>query len=403
VVIVVKRKGFTLIELLTIICILGVIILIAVPNITKLVAETKKKIFDTSSTNLIKTMEEECKSNLITKDRTTLSYSIINGKIDSNLDVKGTIPDDGYVTLDNKCNVKDYYLKYEDYVFSNGEDMRNDYMLAATTEEGLSVFRTLYSDYYDNIVNIHFVDNMTIPEGALEVKDPSVSGDGKIKSWLIQDGTKYNLYVGSEKTIFGNYDSSFLFYQMPVTNINLENFNTIFVENINYMFGNCFFLQNVDVSKFNTTNVTTMIAVFLSCNVLQSLDLTNWDTRNVTSMNHMFCNAFYLKHLDLSTWNTKNVVDMQYMFAANNDDNTPMDLISLNLSNWDMSNVTNSDNMFKLTYYLHKITVPNNIVANKIAPLLILRSTEYPGTITIIGDKTDVDTTTLSSKNWNVA
>jgi surface protein len=117
----------------------------------------------------------------------------------------------------------------------------------------------------------------------------------------------------------------------------------------------------------------------------------------------MFCNAFYLKHLDLSTWNTKNVVDMQYMFAANNYDNTPMDLISLNLSNWDMSNVTNSDNMFKLTYYLHKITVPNNIVANKIAPLLILRSTEYPGTITIIGDKTDVDTTTLSSKNWNVA
>ena len=42
--------------------------------------------------------------------------------------------------IDNKCNVKDYYLKYEDLVFSNGEDMRNDYMLASTTGDGIPVF-----------------------------------------------------------------------------------------------------------------------------------------------------------------------------------------------------------------------------------------------------------------------
>lgn len=351
-----KRKGFTLIELLTIICILGVIILIAVPNITKLVAETKKKIFDTSSTNLIKTMEEECKSNLITKDRTTLSYSIINGKIDSNLDVKGTIPDDGYVILDNKCNVKDYYLKYEDFVFSNGEYMLNDYMLAATTEDEQPVFNVLYSDYYNNIANIYFVDNLNIPEGALEVKDPSCSGKEKIKSWLIQNGTNYDLYVGADSRIYSNYNSSYLFSNMPsLTNIEFDNFDTSFVTNMEAMFGYLPVITQLDLSSFNTSNVTNMSYMFYNCNnIINIYNINVFNTKKVIDMEGMFSQCYKLKQLDLSNFNTNNLENISYMFYSCNDLTTIEDI-----SGWTTKNLKSMRSLFCNCYALKSVDVSN--------------------------------------------
>ena len=353
-----------MIELLTIICILGVIILIAVPNNTKLVAETKEKIFDTSSTNLIKTMEEECKSNLITKDRTTLSYSIIDGKIDSNLDVKGTIPDDGYVILDNKCNVKDYYLKYEDLVFSNGEDMRNDYMLASTTGDGIPVFYVLYSDYYSNIANIYFVDNLNIPEGALEVKDPSCSGKEKIKSWLIQNGTNYDLYVGADSTIYSNYNSINLFADMSsLTNIEFDNFDTSFVTNMSSMFAYSYNITELDISSFDTSNVTDMSWMFYNCSSLTQLDLSSFDTSKVNSMIYMFGECFKLTSLDLSNFNTSKVTDMAYMFYGCNN------IINIyNINVFNTKKVIDMEAMFYECYKLKQLDLSKfntNNVENK--------------------------------------
>ncbi len=394
------RKGFTLIELLTVISILGLITLIAVPTVTKIVKEAKRSAFETSNINLMKTMTEECKSNVILKVKPTLNYIIKDGKLNVQLDVKGTMPNEGYVILDNKCDVLSYFFKNDNYTY--GEDEKENYMLKANNSNE-SVFKTLYSSYYNNIKNIYFVNHLDIPNNAIEVKDPSLTEEGKIKSWLIPASSTYDLYVGSEGTILGNYNSSYLFFQMNINKIDLTNFYTSLVENMAYMFGNCFYLQDVNVKHFDTSNVTNMNAMFLSCNVISSLDLSGWDTSNVTNMNHLFCNAFYLKYLDLSNWDTSKVTNMSFMFAANNETNTPMDLITLDISNFDFSKVTSMDNMFQLTYYLHKIYVPDAKTANIIDDHLIVRSTEYPGTITIIGNKTGLDTTILASKNWNVA
>ena len=74
-------------------------------------------------------------------------------------------------------------------------------------------------------------------------------------------------------------------------------------------------------------------------NILE-IDLSNFDTSQVTNMSYMFDGMRNLTTLNLSNFDTSRVTDMQYMFSyASN-------LTSLNLSNFDTSKVTNMRYMF---------------------------------------------------------
>ena len=75
-------------------------------------------------------------------------------------------------------------------------------------------------------------------------------------------------------------------------------------------------------------------------NNIKSLDITNWDTSNVTNMSDMFRGCAYLTSIDVSKWNTSNVTNMSLMF------NGCTYLTSIDVSNWDTSNVTNMSYMF---------------------------------------------------------
>ena len=63
------------------------------------------------------------------------------------------------------------------------------------------------------------------------------------------------------------------------------------------MFGYCRNLQSLDLSNFDTSNVTDMDSMFYSCSDLQSLDLSNFDTSNVTSYNDMFAQCYNLNYI----------------------------------------------------------------------------------------------------------
>lgn len=395
------KKGFTLIELLAVILILGIIALIAIPTVNKILNEAREGAFRTSSDNIMKSMEQACQTSLIRGYNPVLSYIFTDGKSSSKLEVKGTMPDDGYVFLDNECSVTDYFLRDKNYTYSNGEDIRQDYMLKAPTEENTSILKTLYPSYYDNIVTVNFINNITVPEGAIEVKDPSVSGGGKIKSWLIEDSGKYNLYVGSGRKIYGNYISSFLFNDLTnMININLTNFDTTFVSTLNSIFMSCSSIKNIDVSNWNTSNVKDMKNVFRGCNSLLSIDVSNWDVRKVSDMFCLFYVCSELKELDLSNWKVDNVTSMAYIFSD------CYKLKTLNISNWDINKLTGTEGMLNANFVLNKVIMNNSdyTSVNKIIANIESKTSEYIGTISITGvdNISKVDTTTANSKYWNI-
>ena len=144
-----------------------------------------------------------------------------------------------------------------------------------------------------------------------------------------------------------------------ITEINLSNFHTSQVTEMNYMFGSCSSLTSLDLSNFNTSKVTNMANMFESCSSLTSLDLSSFDTSQVSVIDKMFYSCSSLTSLDLSNFNTSNVIDMSYMFYS------CLSLTSLNLSNFNTSQVTNIEYMFYNCSNLEYINL-NNLDESKL-------------------------------------
>ena len=80
------------------------------------------------------------------------------------------------------------------------------------------------------------------------------------------------------------------------------------------MFGDCKLLTNINLSNFNTNNVTNMNSMFYGCSSLKDINLSNFNTNKVTDMCCMFRGCSSLKDINLSNFNTNNVTDMGGMF-----------------------------------------------------------------------------------------
>lgn len=91
----------------------------------------------------------------------------------------------------------------------------------------------------------------------------------------------------------------------------------------------------VNVPVTNMDNFTTQCK-----DELKTLDLSNFDTSQVTSMNNMFFYCSALTSLDVSNFDTSKVTNMSRMFF-----HCP-NLKSLDLTNFNTSNVTNIADMF---------------------------------------------------------
>ena len=90
-------------------------------------------------------------------------------------------------------------------------------------------------------------------------------------------------------------------------------------------------------TSVNGRPIIDMSSMFYGSNAT-SIDLSNFDTSNVTNMTYMFSNS-KATTLDLSSFDTSNVTNMSGMFI--NAQTTTLDL-----SSFDTSNVTNMSNMF---------------------------------------------------------
>ncbi len=115
--------------------------------------------------------------------------------------------------------------------------------------------------------------------------------------------------------------------------------------NMNGLFSELTTVESYEgLEKIDTSAVTNMQSVFKENYAVKWLDLTAWDVSNVTTMANMFMGSFMgteLNYLNLSGWQTHNVTDMQNMFWHNKQ----LRLIH-GLTDWDTSQVVTMTNMF---------------------------------------------------------
>ena len=116
--------------------------------------------------------------------------------------------------------------------------------------------------------------------------------------------------------------------------------------------------QKNSANIYANTNCTKM---FWGCDKLTTLDLSNFNTSNVTTMRAMFSICSVLTTLDLSNFNTSKVTDMSYMF-----NNCTAALTALDLSNFNTSKVTNMSSMFSDCSALTTLDISNFDTSNLI-------------------------------------
>ena len=206
----------------------------------------------------------------------------------------------------------------------------------------------------------HFKKSNVAPAASMNaVNIEDEDSDYEIKLWLDPtDQTAY--YYAEPERVYLNTDSSYMFTSRynsreirGILEIDLSNFDTSQVTNMDSMFYDMSNLTMLDLSSFNTSKVTDMSGMFAGLLNLTTLNVSHFDTSNVTNMDAMFYGMSSLTSLNLSNFDTSQVTDMGYMFSYMSN------LTTLNLSNLDTSKVTNMYSMFEDMHSLTTLNVSN--------------------------------------------
>ena len=99
--------------------------------------------------------------------------------------------------------------------------------------------------------------------------------------------------------------------------------------------------NNIDVSNLDSFYNKNKVGIFEGTK-FKHIDISDWDVSNVTNMQFMFNGCKYLKSVgNISKWDVSSVTDMWYMFFKCEKLESVGDI-----SNWNVSKVTNMSYMF---------------------------------------------------------
>ena len=206
----------------------------------------------------------------------------------------------------------------------------------------------------NQVKTITFLD--TLRKAPRESWDISANQDGSVLAWVEENGNLYDLYIAGDGGVTAPENCTGLFRKyIYLTEINFNNcFDTSQVRSMAKMFDECSSLITLDLSEFDTSQVTDMSQMFRNCKSLSVLGVSNFDTTQVVNMAGMFAYCRSLAFLDVAGFDTTQVKCMSRMFFnckglfVWNDARGYYEPLSMDIRNWDVSNVLNYDSFVSL-------------------------------------------------------
>lgn len=129
---------------------------------------------------------------------------------------------------------------------------------------------------------------------------------------------------------------------------NILTFNTESVISMSGMFKDCK-VKHLDLSSLRTHNVTDFSDMFCSCNDLIDLNVDGFDTSKAKDFHGMFQGCIKLTQLNVKHFNADNVLHMSCLFYK------CLRLKVIDLENWNFSQVSDANEMFAYCEKLEKI------------------------------------------------
>ena len=196
------------------------------------------------------------------------------------------------------------------------------------------------SDYYPIINNLNYVNSIEINRQASDISTKYHFDIGE-----------YEMKINFNKTIT---DCSKLFMDSKSNFIDLSEFDTSQCTLYNSMFKDCTSLTSIKFgNNFNTNKATDIASMFenVGNNKFICIDLSNVNTSHVKNMKNMFRYSSF-QFLNLSNFNTSQVANMEGMFEGSK-------IISIDLSRFDTSKVTDMSYMFSNCAQLISLDISN--------------------------------------------
>ena len=225
---------------------------------------------------------------------------------------------------------------------------------------------TMHCDLNNNVTLIfdrEIISCANMFSGLKNIKEIDLSNFDTSK--VIDMNSMFKECTNLEKINFGNINASSvknmnnLFLSCEnLMSINLSNFDTSSVTNMSGMFARCYKIKIIDASSFNTTKVENMEDMFGYCRELESLNVSSFNTSNVKTMKGMFIDCQKLLYIDLQNFNGNSLVNILYMFAWIGN------LKYINLYNFATIRNLNSDSIFKDTSTDLKFCIQDKFTKN---------------------------------------
>ena len=406
-----KHQAFTLIELLAVIIILGILLLIAIPSVSKYIDDSRKQsyiitakqyvkgasnlvntgdldMFDTNTTYYLPAQCVKLETGgdspygkfepayiVITysgdahryywTSRDTSSVGIYISDVDK-LDTKLIQTGVNSISTDIGIGNRENILVMDENCTTYGINkipsrIKADEDVVATSideiKPGINASKTMKREWFNgseidknSVESIEITNNANVPSNAIKSWDASADSSRSVMAYYVDNDSdgKYEVYVGADKGVLAPQNSSGLF----------RDFNN---------------LTSLELRYLNTSNVVSMGAMFAELHSLRHLDVSNFDTSKVTSFNNnwwsgVFYNCRSLESLDLRNWDARkansfvmlfygcsNLKSIQFGYKWNAPNVTQMvamfygcsKLESLDLRSFDTSHVTDMNGLFQ--------------------------------------------------------